>query len=366
MKIEAAVVRAAHAPMSIETLELADLRDDEIRVRLVATGICHTDLAMRDQIYPVPQVLGHEGAGIVDAIGRAVTKVRAGDRVVMSFDSCGHCPSCEEHLPNYCHDFFGRNFSGLRPDGTSALSQNGALIYGQFFGQSSFASHAVCRERNVVPVPSDVPLEILGPLACGIQTGAGAVINALKVGFGQSLIVFGAGSVGLSAIMAARAIGAGDIVAVDRVESRLAMAKELGATAAVDASATNDLVGDLKRLTGGGAAFTFETTGVPSVLRQAIDALAPRGACGFVGASAPGTEVAIDLIDFMTSGKTLHGIVEGESNPDVFIPAMIALYRQGRFPFDRLITFYPFQRINDALHDSETAKAIKPVLRMPA
>jgi aryl-alcohol dehydrogenase len=367
MKIKAAVTRTPHAPMLLETLDLADLRDDEIRVRLVATGICHTDIVMRDQMYPVPQpiVLGHEGAGVVEAVGRAVAKVKPGDPVVMSFDSCGACPSCEARVPNYCHDFFGRNFAGLRPDGTSALSQDGTLVHGHFFGQSSFASHSICRERNVVPVPPDVPLEILGPLACGIQTGAGSIINALKVGFGHSLIVFGAGSVGLSAVMAARVSGAGTIVAVDVVESRLDKAKELGATAAVNAKATNDLVGDLKRLTGGGANFTFETTGVASVVRQAVDALAPRGVCGYVGAAAPGTEVSIDLTEVMTGGKTLHGIVEGEANPDIFIPAMIDLYRQGRFPFDRLITFYPFERINDALHDSETGRVIKPVVRMP-
>ncbi|MGH6988356.1 MAG: NAD(P)-dependent alcohol dehydrogenase [Stellaceae bacterium] len=368
MKIEAAVTRAPHAPMSLEKLDLADLRDDEIRVRLVATGICHTDIVMRDQMYPVPQpvVLGHEGAGVVEAVGHAVTKVKPGDHVAMSFDSCGVCPSCEARIPNYCHDFFGRNFAGLRPDGTSALSQNGTLIHGHFFGQSSFASHSICHERNIVLVPSDVPLDILGPLGCGIQTGAGSIINALKVGFGQSLVVFGTGSVGLSAVMAARAVGAGTIVAVDRVAARLAMAKELGATAVVDVTATNDLVGEVKRLTGGGAHFTFETTGLAPVVRQALDVLAPRGVCGYVGAAAPGTEVSIDLTEMMTSGKTLHGIVEGEANPDIFIPAMIDLYRQGRFPFDRLITFYPFERINDAIRDSETAKVIKPVVRMPA
>ena len=364
MKITAAVTRAKAAPMSIETLDLDEPRSDEILVRLVATGICHTDLAMRDQAYPVPQpiVLGHEGAGIVERIGAGVTKVKPGDRVVMSFNSCGHCASCQEHLPSYCHDFFGYNFAGARPDGTSPLSKGGETIHGNFFGQSSFASFALCHERNIVKVQDDVPLELLGPLACGIQTGAGAIINALDVGMGQSLAVFGSGSVGLSAIMAARLVGAATIIAIDIVEPRLALARELGATHAVDPK-KQDPVEAIRKITGSGVDFSFETTGIMSVLRQAIDALAPRGTCGFVGASPVGSEVAIDVINIMTAGRTIRGIVEGDANPDVFIPRLIELYKQGRFPFDKLISFYPFEKINEAIHDTETGAAIKPVVR---
>lgn len=367
MKISAAVTRAKAAPMSLETLELEAPRADEILVKLVATGICHTDIAMRDQAFPVPQpiVLGHEGAGIVAAVGGAVTKVKPGDRVVMTFNSCGHCASCSEHLPSYCYDFFGYNFAGQRPDGSSPLSKGTERIHGNFFGQSSFASHAVCHERNIVKVEGDVPLELLGPLACGIQTGAGAIINALKVGMGQSLAVFGAGSVGLSGVMAARLVGAAAIIAIDLNEARLALAREVGATHVIDAKKGN-VVEEVRRITGGaGADFTFETTGVLPVVRQAIDALAPRGTCGFVGASPAGSEIAINLTDIMTAGRKIQGIVEGDSNPDVFIPRMIELYRQGRFPFDKLISFYPFDKINDAIDDSEHGRAVKPVVRFP-
>ncbi|MGP0060723.1 MAG: NAD(P)-dependent alcohol dehydrogenase [Beijerinckiaceae bacterium] len=364
MKIQAAVTRAKAAPMSLETVDLEDPRSDEILVRLVATGICHTDLAMRDQAYPVPQpiVLGHEGAGIVERVGGTVSKVKPGDRVVMTFNSCGHCPSCQDHLPSYCYDFFGYNFAGNRPDGTSPISKDGETIHGNFFGQSSFATYSLCHERNVVKVQDDVPLELLGPLACGIQTGAGAVINALDIDMGQSLAVFGTGSVGLSAVMAARLVGAATIIAIDVVDARLKMARELGATHSINPK-NQDPVEEIRKITGAGVDFTFETTGIMKVLRQAIDALAPRGTCGFVGASPVGSEVAVDVLNIMTAGRKIRGIVEGESNPDVFIPRMIELYKQGRFPFDRLITFYSFDKINDAIHDSETGKTIKPVVR---
>ena len=217
MKVKAAVARAKSAPLTIETLDLEEPRAGEILVRLIAAGICHTDLAMRDQVFPVPQpiVLGHEGAGIVERVGSDVTKVVAGDHVVMTYNSCGRCPSCLEHEPTYCHDFFSYNFAAQRPDGSTALSQDGQPIHSHFFGQSSFATYALCLERNVVKVPHDAPLELLGPLACGVQTGAGAVINALRVGAGRSIAVFGTGSVGLSAIIAARLVGAAVIIGVD-------------------------------------------------------------------------------------------------------------------------------------------------------
>src|SRR4029079_11087129 len=225
----------------LESLELAEPRDDEIVVRLVATGICHTDIAMRDQTFPVPQpiVLGHEGAGVVERVGHAVTKVVAGDHVVMTYNSCGKCASCEHHAPTYCHEFFGYNFGGSRPDGSSPLSQSGMTIHGNFFGQSSFASHAICHERNIVKVPREAPLDLIGPLACGIQTGAGSVINGLKVGVGDSIAIFGAGSVGLSAVMGARLVGAGTIISVDLLNSRLEMARELGATHVVNGAYEN-------------------------------------------------------------------------------------------------------------------------------
>ena len=365
MKITAAVCRKPGAPLSIETLELEAPRDTEILVRVVATGVCHTDMVVRDGHLPTPQpvVLGHEGSGVVEKIGKSVTKVSVGDHVVMTFNSCGHCHSCNDNAATYCHEFFPRNFFGTRADGSSALSKNGERIHGNFFGQSSFATHALCHERNIVKVPKDAPLELLGPLACGVQTGAGAVMNALKVTAGKSFAVFGAGSVGLSAVMAAKVVGATTIVAVDVNDARLAFAREIGATHTIN-SKQEDVVAAMQKLTGGGLNFALDTTGLGAVIRNAVLCLAPRGACGILGASPMGSEITLDEVHFMSGGRRLMGIVEGESNPDLFIPTLVELHAQGRFPFDKMVKFYSLEQINEAIHDSETGVTIKPILRI--
>ncbi|MGY0551784.1 NAD(P)-dependent alcohol dehydrogenase [Vreelandella sp. 2A-K22] len=365
MNIIAAVARSPRAPFSIETLQLEAPRAGEILVRVVATGICHTDIAMRDQQLPTPQpvVLGHEGAGIVESVGAGVTKVEVGDHVVMTFNSCGHCPSCSGGQASYCHDFFPRNFFGTRADGSSGLSKDAEPVHANIFGQSSFASHALCHERNIVKVPPSAPLELLGPLACGVQTGAGAVLNSLEVAPGDSLLVFGTGSVGLSAIMAGVVAGATTIIAVDIHEQRLALACELGASHAFAAD-SEELTEQIFNATGGiGVDHALDTTGLPAVIQSAVAALAPRGTCGIVGASDPTTTVELNLTHMMSAGRSLRGIVEGDSLPDVFIPALIRLYEQGRFPFDRLVTFYDFDQINQAIDDAEHGRAIKPIVR---
>jgi aryl-alcohol dehydrogenase len=366
MQIRAAVARSPHAPLSLETLELAPPRDGEILVHVVATGVCHTDIVMRDQMYPVPQpiVLGHEGAGIVAQIGAHVRKVTPGDHVLMSYNSCGECGNCLAGATSYCLDFFARNFAGARTDQSTPLSVAGAAIHGNFFGQSSFATFAICTERNVVKVPRDAPLEKLGPLACGVQTGAGAAINGLHVSLGSSFAVFGCGTVGLSAVLGARLVGAGTIIAIDLVESRLALAREFGATHTIHAGAA-DAVKTILEVTGTGCNFALDTTGLPKVIRQAVDSLAPRGACAILGASPAGAEVSLDLIHLMSGGRSIRGTVEGDSSPDVFIPKLISLYLEGRFPFDRMLKFYALDQINEAIADSEAGKTIKPVIRMP-
>jgi aryl-alcohol dehydrogenase len=365
MKISAAIAREKGAPLSIETIELEEPRPDEILVKVVATGICHTDLVVRDGMLPTPMpvVLGHEGAGVVAAVGSAIRKVKPGDHVVMTFNSCGSCPSCKDHDTVYCHEFFPRNFFAARADGTSALSKEGERINGNFFGQSSFADHAICHEANVVKVPDDVPLELLGPLACGVQTGAGAVMNALQVKAGKSFAVFGAGSVGLSALMAARVVGAATIVAVDLNDARLEMARELGAAHTINPGKAN-ATEEIMKITGHGLDYALDTTGLPAVIRNAVESLGPRGTCGILGASGPDSEIVLNETHFMSAGRRLMGIVEGEANPDTFIPMLIDLYRKGLFPFDKLVRFYDFAAINEAIHDSETGAAIKPIVRM--
>jgi aryl-alcohol dehydrogenase len=360
MKITAAVFRDKTGHASIEPVDLEDPRDDEILVRMVAVGVCHTDIKVSTgDLSPRPIVLGHEGAGVVERIGSRVSKVAVGDHVVMTYDYCGHCPCCQVNQRTYCDEVGPRSFGGFRPDGTTPLSQNGTPIAGRFFGQSSFATFALAYERNVVKAPKDVPLALLGPLGCGLQTGAGAVINALKVGTGQSFVVFGTGSVGLSAIMAARLSGAARIIAVDVQPARLKAASELGATDVIDAR-NADAGEAIRQILPRGVDFALDTTALAPVIQQAVNALAPLGTAGFV--ASPQEPVGFHVRHLMMGGRKLRGIVEGESIADVFIPALIGLYRQGRFPIDKLVSYYPFARINDAIHDSETGAAIKPVL----
>jgi aryl-alcohol dehydrogenase len=365
MQITAAVTRRPAGPFSLETLDIEAPRAGEVLVRVVATGVCHTDMVMRDQHLPTPQpvVLGHEGAGIVERVGPGVTKVAPGDHVVMTFNSCGRCPSCSDHAPTYCHEFFPRNFMGAREDGSSGLSRGGETIHANIFGQSSFATHALCHERNAVKVDKTAPLEILGPLGCGVMTGAGAVMNALKVPAGRSLAVFGAGAVGLSAVLAAKAIGAGPIIAVDINPERLALALELGADHALN-GAEGGVVEKIQAITGTGAHFSIDTTANLKVMRQAVDCLGARGVCGLVGASKMGDELPLDAVSVMSGGKVVRGVVEGDADPDVFIPELIALYQAGLFPFDRLIRFYPLAEINQAVADGEAGRVIKPIVRM--
>jgi len=365
MNIRGAVARAPKAALILEDLTLDSPRDDEVLVRVTATGVCHTDIAMRDQVFPVPQpiVLGHEGAGIVEKVGGSVRKVRVGDPVVMTYHSCGHCPNCYSAKRSYCHDFFACNFGGSRADGSTALSSDDEPVHSHFFGQSSFATHAVCNERNVIKVPGNVPLELLGPLACGIQTGAGAVMNALRLREGNSLAVFGTGSVGLSAIMAAVLCGASTIVAIDLNEDRLTLARELGATHVIN-PARMDVPAAVRTLIDAGLDFSLDTTGLPTVIRTAVDILAPLGVCGLLGASDVSAEVSLNIAHLMTAGRSVRGIIEGDSIPELFIPTLIELYRQGRFPFDRLVRFYSFDSINEAIQDSESGRAIKAIVRM--
>jgi aryl-alcohol dehydrogenase len=367
-EITAATIRQKGGPFKVEKLFLDEPRPDEVLVRVVAVGICHTDMVARDQLYdvPLPIVLGHEGAGVVEQIGSSVKKVGAGDHVVLTYMWCGHCKPCLRGDLTYCENFYPLNFGGAREDSSTATYETGgAHIHDHFFGQSSFGTFAVVHERNVIRVPRDAPLELLGPLGCGIQTGAGAVINALKVTPGSSFATFGGGAVGLSAVMAACVAGATTVIVADVVPSRLALAKELGAPHTVN-SREKDPVAAVREITGGGADFTLESSGRPAVLRQAIDALSIRGICGIVGAPALGTEASFDVNAVMTAGKRIIGIIEGESKPDLFIPALVELYKEGRFPFDKLVKFYTIDQINQAAEDSEKGVTIKPVIQLSA
>jgi aryl-alcohol dehydrogenase len=363
LDITAAVIRSKSGPFELEALSLQAPCDDEVLVRMHGTGVCHTDLVCRDQFFPVPLpcVFGHEGSGVVTKVGRAVTKVRPGDHVVLSFSSCRRCSSCLEGKPAYCLELYRHNFLGTRADGSSALSKKGLMVHGHFFGQSSFATYAIAQERNTVKVDSDLPLWLLGPLGCGVQTGAGAVMNALRPRCGSSIVVFGAGTVGLSAVMAAHLCGCAPIIAVDPLPARRELACELGATHVIDPRAEDPVV-RVRGITGGGALFSLDCTGLPAVVRQAVDCLTLTGICGVMGVSPLGTEVALDLNGILF-GRSVRGIIEGDSVPDEFIPRLCRLFRDGQFPFDKLVTSFPFQQIQKAVEASEKGTVVKAVLK---
>ena len=366
MRITAAVTEAKGAPFLLAELDSGELRPGEIRVRIAAAGICHTDLICRDQWLPVPlpAVLGHEGAGIVEEVGPAVTKVVPGDRVGLTFDSCGSCNACRIAKPSYCHHFWEHNFAASRPaDGSTVLHRDGQPVHAHFFGQSSFATYAVATERNVVKLPDEIALDVAAPFGCGLQTGAGAVLTSLAAPAGSSLVVFGTGTVGLAAVLAGVIAGCATIVGVDVNPARLSLARELGATHVVNA-AEQDAVEAVRAITGGGADFALETTGSPAVLRNCVDCTAPLGITGVIGAPALGTEVSLDVTTILTGGRVVRGIVEGDSVPDVFLPRLAELHRQGRFPVEALLTFYDFDQIEQAARDAEAGRTIKAVLRM--
>jgi aryl-alcohol dehydrogenase len=362
VKILAAVSRDAARPPAVESLDIEEPHDGEILVRIVASGICHTDINVHERDRsPKPIVLGHEGAGIVERVGRGVTRLVPGDRVILSVNYCGECPSCRQNAHSYCYECLPRNFGGRRPDGSTPLAQNGTPINARFFGQSSFATYSLADERSAVKVPDDMPLEIMGPLACGVITGAGSVINSLAVRPGQSIAIFGTGAVGLSAVMAAKIVGATRIIAVDVVPARLQLALELGATDAVNASDGNPSQA-IRERTRYGVDFSFNTTRSPEVFTQALECLAPRGTAGFVG--APLNPWTPDMFHILSGGRSVRGILGGDASPGFFIPLLMEYYRQGRLPFDRLIRFYPFANIAQAFADCEHGTTVKAVLRM--
>lgn len=360
----AAVVRTIGGPFSIETIQVAAPREREVRVRMAAVGMCHTDLIARDGFaVPMPIVLGHEGSGVVESVGSKVRNVKPGDHVVLSFNSCADCPSCNDARPAYCYNFLANNFSGVRPaDGSSPLSQDGASVHGNFFGQSSFGSYAIAHERNVVPVDKSLPLELLGPLGCGIQTGAGAVINAIGLKAGQSLAIFGGGAVGLSALLGARAVDAGMVIVVEPNAGRAELALSLGATHVINPKQTSDVLARIKELGGGGVNHTVETTGIPAVIAVAVETMLPNGTLGLIAVPPPDGMLQANLMSLLVRGSVIRYITEGDADPQTFIPKMIGYYQAGRFPFDRLIRKFPFDKINEAAHASEKGEAIKPVL----
>ena len=362
MKVQAAVMRTGNGPFTIEELELGAPRGDEVLVRMVATGMCHTDLLSRElppEFFGGPQVYGHEGSGVVEAIGADVTDLAEGDHVVLSFNNCGACPACDTGKLPYCYNLTEHNMSGGRPDGSTSFTDSGGESIGShFFGQSSFASHSVVARTSVVKVDPSYDLTLLGPLGCGIQTGAGAILNTLDVQPGSSVVVTGAGALGLSAVMAAKVAGAETIIAIDRHANRLELAEKYGATATLSGDPA-DLTSGIHEATGGGADYAFDTTGNAAVVRASFEGLNNLGTIGLAGVGFG--DLTFDFISLI-GGRTITGVMEGDSTPNEFIPRLAQLNADGRFPYHELITTYPIDQINDAEAASADGSVIKPVL----
>ncbi len=364
MEARAAIFVGVNQRFQLGKVEVAQPKSAEVLVRMVASGVCHTEASVVNGSLPhaVPAILGHEGAGIVEAVGPGVTKVKPGDHVVVAaLPHCGRCKFCVQGKPFWCPLTLALCFGGTMPDGTRRFKQEKQEI-SHFFCQSSLSEYAVAPENITVKVPADLPLEKMGPLACGVQTGAGAVLNTAGLRYGESAAVFGCGGVGLSAIMAARVAGAIPIIASDLLDARLKLAKELGATHTLNAGKVNP-VEEIKKITGNGVDYAFECIGKAETIRQAIDAIrTPGGTAVITGAPPVGTEIKLESMEMLQ--KTIKGNLEGSSIPDVFIPTLVEFWRDGRFPFDRLISkVYPLDEINDALADMNKGTVVKPLIR---
>lgn len=362
----AAVAREAQGDFTIETLTVEPPRAGEVLVRIVGVGLCHTDIVFRDQFvpYPLPAVFGHEGAGVIEAVGDDVEGLAPGDRVVLAFSSCGHCARCDEGLPSYCREFPPLNYAGMRlEDGSKALSNGDEQISSHFFGQSSFAGHAVVRARNVVKVEDpEAPLEILGPLGCGFQTGAGGVMRSLACPAGSSIAIVGGGPVGLAAVMGAVIQGCSTIILVEPVEARRQLALDLGATHVIDPGA-GGVSAALRGIRPDGVDFAFDTSGRVEAIQFALESLAHRGMLGLVGVPPKADDaLSLNIAGMITFGQRIIGIIEGDSDLQTFIPELIVAHREGRFPFDRLVRTFPLAQINEAVAAQKRGDCVKVVL----
>ncbi|MEW5355179.1 NAD(P)-dependent alcohol dehydrogenase [Streptomyces sp. 16-176A] len=360
MKFGAAVLRSYDSPFTLEEVVLAaGPADGEILVRVAGCGMCRTDLAVRRSggRSPLPAVLGHEGSGVVVETGGTDTGLSVGDHVVLSFDSCGHCRNCLGAAPAYCDSFASLNLFGGRAENAARFTDTaGNALAPRWFGQSSFAEYALVPARNAVRVDPSLPLELLGPLGCGFLTGAGAVLNSFGAGPGDTVVVLGAGAVGLAAVMAATAAGA-VAVAVDRYPERLALAERFQAVPLY--ASTPDLPGRIRRLTDGGAAYALDTTASARLINDALQALRPRGRLGLVARLHTTLPLEPGGLD---RGRTISHLCEGDAVPGLLVPKLTALWQAGRFPFDQLIRTYPLAGVNDAEHDCDAGRVVKPVL----
>ncbi len=365
---QAAVLKTPGSAFTVETVAIGDPRPGEVRVRIEAVGICHTDLvfATGELGTPFPLILGHEGAGVIDKIGEGVTGLAPGDKVLLTFDSCGRCPRCEDGLPSYCRHFTDVNYACQRGDGSSPAQDRDGPVAARFFGQSSFSRYAISTQRNTVKLPPDADLGLLAPLGCGVQTGVGGVLHSLGARPGSSLAVIGGGAVGLSAIMGGVLAECATIILIEPRPERRELGTALGATHVIDPRADNAAEA-VRAIRPEGVDHVFDTSGVPDAITGGLAMLAPYGTLGLVGVPhSLDAAIALPIVPTITYGHTIKGIVEGDSDPQRFLPELVRLVREGKLPIGRLITRYPFERINEAIADTQTGTCVKPVLIFPS
>jgi S-(hydroxymethyl)glutathione dehydrogenase/alcohol dehydrogenase len=360
---KAAVLYEAGQPLRVQEVDLAPPRWREVRVRILAAGVCHSDYHYMkgDLSTQLPAVLGHEGAGVVEEVGSGVTTVAPGDHVVLLWRSgCGHCSYCATGRPALCEQGAALRSTGRLLDGTSRLSREGREIR-HFLGVSCFAEATVSPEQSVLKIDDDVPMEIAALAGCSVMTGVGAATNSARVEPGSSVLVIGAGGVGLCAIMGARLCGAARILAADLNPAKLEMASEFGASDVIDVS-SQDLVRTVRELTGGGVDYAFEAIGRPETVTDAVRALRAGGVAVAIGVSPPSARAEISPFDLVLQEKTLKGSVYGSTRPYADFPRLFELYRRGRLPLDRLLSRrYPLEEVNqayDAMLSGEVARSV--------
>jgi len=358
--MKAAVFHGPKQPLTIEDVEIDKPQDREVLVRTVASGVCHSDLHFVDGFYPypAPAVLGHEAAGIVEEVGRQVTYLKPGDHVIACLSVfCGNCEQCMSGHPNRCSN---KAATQRDPKDKPRISQKGKPI-NQFLDLSSYCERMLVHENALVKIREDIPLDRAALVGCGVTTGVGAVLNTAKVEPGSTVAVFGCGGVGLAAIQGARIAGARKIIAVDMFEGKLAMAKRLGATDAVDAS-NSDPIEEIKKLTGGGVDYSFEAIGLKKAAEQAFNSLKPGGTATVIGMIPVGQKVEIDGFMFLTERK-LQGSNMGSNRFRIDMPRYLDFYLQGRLKLDEMISRRgKLEDVNEAFRAMKAGEVARTVL----
>lgn len=359
MEIKAFLADAqGHA--QIQTVELDAPKAGEVLIKTVATGICHTDIAGRDLgMSPYPVALGHEGTGVIEALGDGVEGLAVGDKVIVSFPYCGHCAQCLSGHPAQCDHLNEYAFNGNLHDGTYRLHTEDGQDVASFFGQASLATHMVVDQHNLVKVPAETDLRQLGPLGCGFLTGAGTVINGVKPEFGSTMVIAGAGGVGLAALMAANLYNLDHLIIIDRNNPKLELAKELGATDVINPKEVDDVEAAIREIVPGGVDYAIDTTGYTPLFKAQLHALTFGGKLFMLGVTG---DLDISGMEVMGEGKQIIGLIEGDSVPQILIPKLMNYYHKGKFPLDKLSAMYQFDDIEQAFADFEAGKIIKPII----